>query len=83
MTSVTEPPCSEFASAFGGIADMAGLAAGSTRSRMTTHKRHWRLAYAPPPKILAGRGKTTGSRPPLRCLSKARPVSMNSDKLTG
>jgi hypothetical protein len=33
------PKCSEFTSAFGGTADMTGLAAGSTRSRMTLSRR--------------------------------------------
>jgi hypothetical protein len=33
-------PGTWLAFAFGGIADMGGLAAGSTRSRMTTHSGH-------------------------------------------
>jgi len=39
---------SELASAFGGIADMAGLAAGSTRSRMTPRRHRLNDVLAKP-----------------------------------
>jgi hypothetical protein len=63
------PTRSEFTSAFGGMADMAGLAAGSTWSRMT-QLGHWLDQYlrpvdpisqAPPLPAVVGMAQTLGT----------------------
>src|SRR6478752_6984670 len=67
---------SEFTSAFGGIADMAGLATGSTRSRMPSRPREFHPEPLTDPDLIL-------SHHPARVTARRLPPSVERRALPG